>query len=78
MPPPGPKIIVGENGRKVRICMVNDSDSDSDSGYDSDSDSGYDSDYSIGPYGPDSDSDSDLEELAYQELVDRRDRGRRK
>jgi hypothetical protein len=54
VPPPGPKIIVGENGRKVRVCMVNDSDSD-----------GYDSDYSIGPYGPDSDSDSNMEELAY-------------
>jgi len=41
------------------------------------SDGGYDSDDSIGPYGPDSDSD-DSEELAYQELVDRMDRGRRK
>jgi hypothetical protein len=68
VPPPGPKVIVGENGRKVRICMVNDSDSDS----------GYNSDYLIRPYGPDSDSDSDLEELAYQELVDRINRGRRK
>jgi hypothetical protein len=68
VPPPGPKVIVGENGRKVRICVVNDSDSDG----------GYDSDHSIGPYGPDSDSDSDMEELAYQELVDRMDRGRRK
>ena len=68
VPLPGPKIVVGENGRKVRICMVDDSDSDG----------GYDSDYSIGPYGPDSDSDSDLEELAYQELVDRMDRGCRK
>jgi hypothetical protein len=65
--PPGPKIIVGENGRKVRICIVNDSDSN-----------GYNSDHSIGPYSPDSDSDSDLEELAYQELVERMDRGRRK
>jgi hypothetical protein len=37
--------------------VVNNSD-----GYDSD---GYNSDASIGPYGPDSDSDSDLEELAY-------------
>jgi hypothetical protein len=46
---------VGENGRKVRICVVNDSDSDG----------GYNSDYLIRPYGPDSDSDSDLEELAY-------------
>jgi hypothetical protein len=55
VPPPGPKVIVGENGRKVRICVVNDSDSDS----------GYNSDHSIGPYSPDSDSDSDLEELAY-------------
>jgi hypothetical protein len=64
--PPGPKIIVGENGRKVRVCVVDDSDSD-----------GYDSDHSIGPYGPDSDSE-DEEELAYQELVDRMDRGRRK
>jgi hypothetical protein len=68
VPPPGPKVIVGENGRKVRICVVNDSDSDG----------GYDSDHSIGPYGPDSDSDSDLEELVYQELVERMDRGRRK
>jgi hypothetical protein len=68
VPPPGPKIVVGENGRKVRICVVDDSDSDG----------GYDSDASIGPYGPDSDSDSDMEELAYQELVDRMDRGRRK
>jgi hypothetical protein len=57
--------MVGENGRRVVICAVDDSD-------------GYDSDYSIGPYSPDSDSDSDLEELAYQELVDRMDRGRRK
>jgi hypothetical protein len=55
VPSLGPKVIVGENGRKVRICVVNDSDSDS----------GYNSDYSIGPYSPDSDSDSDLEELAY-------------
>jgi hypothetical protein len=65
MPPPGLKVIVSENGRKVRICVVNDSD-------------GYDSDHSIGPYSPDSDSDSDLEELAYQELVDRMNRRRRK
>jgi hypothetical protein len=57
VPLPGPKVIVGENGRKVRICVVNNSN-----GYDSD---GYDSDYLIRPYGPDSDSDSDLEELAY-------------
>jgi hypothetical protein len=62
VPLPGPKVIVGENDRKVRICMVNNSD-------------GYNSDYSIGPYGPDSDLDSDLEELAYQELVDCMDRG---
>jgi hypothetical protein len=68
VPLPGPKVIVGENGRKVRICIVNESDSNS----------GYDSDYLIGSYSPDSDSDSDLEELAYQELVDRMDRGRRK
>ena len=66
MPLPGPKIIVGKNSRQVIICAVNDSNS------------GYDSNASIGPYGPDSDSDSDLEELAYQELVDRMDRGRRK
>jgi hypothetical protein len=66
VPPPGPKIIVGENGRRVVICTVNDSDS------------GYDSDALIRPYSPNSDSDSDIEELAYQELVDRIDRGRRK
>jgi hypothetical protein len=66
VPPPGPKIVVGKNGRRVVICAVDDSDG------------GYDSDTSIGPYGPDSDSDSDIEELAYQELVDRMDRGRRK
>jgi hypothetical protein len=66
VPPPGPKVIVGKNSRKVRIYIVN---SDSDS---------YDSDYSIRPYSPDSDSDSDIEELAYQKLVDRIDRGRRK
>jgi hypothetical protein len=55
VPLPGPKVIVGENGRKVRICMVTESDSDSS----------YNSDYLIGPYGPDSNSDSDLEELVY-------------
>jgi hypothetical protein len=49
-----PKVIVGKNGRRVVIYIVEDSDSDS-----------YDSDYSIGPYSPDSDSDSDLEELVY-------------
>jgi hypothetical protein len=58
--------MVGKNGRRVIICTVNDSDSS------------YDSDALIGPYGPDSDSDSDMEELAYQELVDRMDRGRQK
>ena len=58
--------MVGENGRRVVICAVNDSDG------------GYDSNALIRPYGPDSDSDSDMEELAYQELVDRMDRGRRK
>jgi hypothetical protein len=63
VPPPGLKLVRGENG--VVILIVG-------------SDSGYDSDDSIGPYGPDSDSDSDLEEQAYQELVDRMDRGRRK
>jgi hypothetical protein len=68
VPLPGPKVIVGENSRKVRICMVNNSDSNG----------GYNSDYSIGPYSPDSNSDSDLEELAYQELVDHIDRGCRK
>ena len=66
VPPPGPKIMVGKNGRRVIICIVNDSDS------------GYNSDTLIRPYNPDSDSDSDMEELAYQELVDRMDRGRRK
>jgi hypothetical protein len=67
VPLPEPKIIVGKNGRKVRICIVNNSDSDS-----------YDSDYSIRPYSPDSDSDSDLEKLVYQELVDYINRGCRK
>jgi hypothetical protein len=57
---------VGENGRRVVICAVNNSDGS------------YDSDTLIGLYGPDSDSDSDMEELAYQELVDCMDRGRRK
>jgi hypothetical protein len=42
------------------------------------SNSSYNSNTLIGPYSPDSDSDSDLEELAYQELVERMDRGRRK
>ena len=65
VPPPGPKVMVGENGRRVVICPVD---------YDSDSE------LSIGPYGPDSDygSDSDAEELAYQELVETMDRERRK
>jgi len=63
VPPLGPKVVRGENGRKVIICAVN-------------SDGGYDSDHSIGPYGPDSDSD-DSEELAYQALVESMDRGRR-
>jgi hypothetical protein len=53
--------MVGENG--VVILTVS-------------SDSGYDSNDSIGPYGPD--SDSDAEELAYQELVETMDRERRK
>jgi hypothetical protein len=66
VPPPGPKIVVGENGRRVVICAVNNSDG------------GYNSNASIRPYSPDSDSDSDIEELAYQELVDRIDKGRRK
>ena len=61
VPPPGPKVMVGENGRRVVICLVD---------YDSDSK------LSIRPYSPDSDYDS--EEEAYQELVDRMDRGRRK
>jgi hypothetical protein len=67
VPPPGPKIIVGENDRKVRIYIINNSNS-----YNSNS---YNSNHLIRPYSPDSDSDSDLEELAYQELVDRMDRG---
>jgi hypothetical protein len=58
---------VGKNGRRVIIYIVNDSNS-----------GGYDSDASIGPYSPDSDSDSDLEELAYQELVKYMNRGCRK
>ena len=56
---------MGENSRKVIICIVNDSNS-------------YNSDTSIRPYSPDLDLDSNLEEQAYQELVDRMDRGRRK
>jgi hypothetical protein len=71
VPLPEPKVIVGENGRKVRIYIVNNSN-----GYNSNS--SYNSDYLIGPYSPDSDSDSDLKELAYQELVDYMDRKRRK
>jgi hypothetical protein len=63
VPPPGPKLVRGENG--VVILIVG-------------SDSGYNSNDLIGPYSPNSDSDSDLEEQAYQELVDRIDRGRRK
>jgi hypothetical protein len=66
VPSPEPKVIVGENGRKVRICIVNNSNGS------------YNSNYSIGPYSPNSDSDSDLEELVYQELVDYMDRGRQK
>ena len=52
------KVIVSKNSRKVRIYIVNNSNSYN-------SDSGYNSNYLIGPYSPDSDSDSDLEELAY-------------
>jgi hypothetical protein len=55
VPLPEPKIIVGENGRKVRICIINNSDSNSS----------YNSDYLIRSYSPNSNSDSDLEELAY-------------
>jgi len=57
--------MVGENGRRVVICLVD---------YDSDSK------LSIRPYSPDSNygSDSDAEELAYQELVETMDRERRK
>jgi hypothetical protein len=58
MPLPEPKIIVGENSRKVRIYIVNNSNSYN-------SNRSYDSNYSIRPYSPDSDSDSDLEELVY-------------
>jgi hypothetical protein len=53
-----PKIIVGENGRKVRIYIVNNSNSYN-------SNSSYNSDYLIRFYSPDSDSDSDLKELVY-------------
>jgi len=63
VPPPGPKLVRGENG--VVILVVG-------------SDGGYDSDDLIRPYSPDSDSDSDAEELAYQELVETMDRERRK
>jgi len=57
--------MVGENSRRVVIYPVD---------YDSDSE------LSIGPYSPDSDygSDSDIEELVYQELVETIDRERRK
>ena len=61
------------NSRKVRICIVNESDSNNYN-----SNRGYDSNYLIEPYSPDSDSDSDLEELVYQELVNYINRGRRK
>ena len=65
VPPPGLKVMVGENGRRVMICPVD---------YDSDSE------LSIGPYSPNSNYglDSDAEELAYQELVETMDRERRK
>jgi hypothetical protein len=55
VPLPGPKVIVGKNGRKVVICLVDYSDSS------------YDSNTSIRPYSPDSnyESDSDVEELVY-------------
>ena len=49
MPPPGPKLVRGENG--VVILIVS-------------SDSGYDSNNLIRPYGPNSDS-NEVEELAY-------------
>ena len=61
VPPPGPKLVRGENG--IVILTVS-------------SDGSYDSNNLVGPYSPDSDYDS--EEEAYQELVDRMDRGRRK
>jgi hypothetical protein len=49
----GLKVIVGENGRKVIIYIVDNSNSDSK--------------LSIGPYSPDSNysSDSNIEELVY-------------
>ena len=51
--PPGPKVMVGENGRKVIICPVDYDRSDSE--------------LLIRPYSPNSDyrSDSDIEELVY-------------
>jgi hypothetical protein len=51
----GPKVIVGENNKKVRIYIINNSNSNSS----------YNSNYLIRPYSPDSNSDSDLEELVY-------------
>jgi endo-beta-N-acetylglucosaminidase D len=62
VPPPGIKVIVSENGRKVVIYTINNSNSDSE--------------LSIGPYSPDSDysSNSNVEELVYQELVECMDR----
>jgi hypothetical protein len=49
------KVIIGKNNRKVRIYIVNNSDSNSS----------YNSNYLIRLYSPDSNSDSDLEKLVY-------------
>ena len=66
MPLPEPKVIVGKNSRKVRIYIVNNSNS-----YNSNSNT------LIRPYSPDLDSNNS-EELAYQELVKYIDRRSRK
>ena len=48
------KVIVSKNSKKVRIYIINKSNSNN-----------YNSNYLIIPYSPNSNSDSDLEELVY-------------
>jgi hypothetical protein len=62
VPPPGPKLMRGENGVIILIVSSN---------------SSYNSNNLIRPYSPNSDSNNS-EELVYQELVDHIDRGYRK
>jgi hypothetical protein len=69
VPLPELKVIVSKNSRKVRICIVNNSNSNDSTGYNSNA--------LIRSYGPDLDS-NDSEELAYQELVEYMDRRYRK